>query len=174
MLCKVEGCNKKIPGVQDIPMYQFKEYVGLCGAHKMALRRYGNTSGKQPFKQVCAWCNSAFLHKRETSFCSVRCRHKSDYQSIMATGNLPAKRFKQNNPEGLRAIWQRYRDKLKRTCPEKLKSRQKAMNTIPLKPCLVCGTTENVYRHHHDYSKPCDVTFLCREHHRQLHSFDSF
>lgn len=40
-------------------------------------------------------------------------------------------------------------------------------------PCVVCGS-EQVEPHHHDYDKPLDVTWLCREHHLEHHaSLDS-
>lgn len=36
-------------------------------------------------------------------------------------------------------------------------------------PCAVCGS-ERVDAHHRDYSKPLDVVWLCREHHRMVHA----
>lgn len=33
--------------------------------------------------------------------------------------------------------------------------------------CVVCGSDAEM--HHADYSKPLDVTWLCRRHHLQLH-----
>lgn len=41
---------------------------------------------------------------------------------------------------------------------------------IPAKPCFVCGSFENIERHHPDYSRPLEVTFLCRQHHKRLHA----
>lgn len=35
-------------------------------------------------------------------------------------------------------------------------------------PCLFCGSTKS-QAHHYDYSKPLEVTWLCREHHLTLH-----
>ena len=35
-------------------------------------------------------------------------------------------------------------------------------------PCEVCGK-EKVDAHHEDYSKPLEVVWLCKKHHRQLH-----
>lgn len=35
-------------------------------------------------------------------------------------------------------------------------------------PCQVCGALE-VEAHHHDYSKPLEVTWLCSRHHKELH-----
>jgi hypothetical protein len=37
-------------------------------------------------------------------------------------------------------------------------------------PCLFCGATENIHKHHRDYSKPLDVTWLCASCHRRLHA----
>ena len=39
-------------------------------------------------------------------------------------------------------------------------------------PCEVCGA-KKVHAHHHDYSKPLDVTWLCPLHHHRLHAEDN-
>lgn len=36
-------------------------------------------------------------------------------------------------------------------------------------PCIICGE-EKVDGHHEDYSRPLDLVWLCRSHHRQLHA----
>jgi hypothetical protein len=36
-------------------------------------------------------------------------------------------------------------------------------------PCERCGTNENVVAHHEDYSKPLDVVWLCKYHHKERH-----
>ena len=47
-----------------------------------------------------------------------------------------------------------------------------ALKTGRLKksPCEVCGNEKSVVAHHHDYSKPLDVIWLCHFHHRQVHT----
>lgn len=40
------------------------------------------------------------------------------------------------------------------------------------RPCAFCGTTEPVEAHHHDYSKPLDVTWLCIACHRRFHALE--
>jgi hypothetical protein len=37
-------------------------------------------------------------------------------------------------------------------------------------PCSVCGATERVEGHHEDYSKPLEVVWLCKLHHRRRHA----
>lgn len=39
-------------------------------------------------------------------------------------------------------------------------------------PCVFCGATDNLEAHHHDYSKPLDVTWLCHPCHRRFHALE--
>jgi transcription elongation factor Elf1 len=39
--------------------------------------------------------------------------------------------------------------------------------TIQVLPCLICG--DKAEAHHHDYSRPLDVMWLCKAHHRETH-----
>lgn len=41
--------------------------------------------------------------------------------------------------------------------------------TMTRGPCEVCATTVDVEAHHDDYSRPFDVRWLCRAHHRAHH-----
>ena len=44
------------------------------------------------------------------------------------------------------------------------------LGEIEYQPCIVCGCEQNIHFHHEDYSKPLDVTCLCRTCHGQLHN----
>lgn len=44
-----------------------------------------------------------------------------------------------------------------------------AAGKIQKLPCSVCGSNSKVEAHHHDYSKPLDVDWLCQEHHKEKH-----
>jgi protein-arginine kinase activator protein McsA len=35
--------------------------------------------------------------------------------------------------------------------------------------CCVCGSEENIEKHHPDYNKPLDIIWLCKKHHHELH-----
>jgi len=52
--------------------------------------------------------------------------------------------------------------------PEKRKSWTKAQ-CIPIAPCEICGSTENIVRHHPDSKKALEVVMLCRPHHFEAH-----
>lgn len=47
--------------------------------------------------------------------------------------------------------------------------RKRAQRAMPLDgaTCSRCGSVTSLERHHHDYSKPTDVTVLCRQCHRK-------
>ena len=40
--------------------------------------------------------------------------------------------------------------------------------TLQRQPCERCGTP-NAQAHHEDYSRPLDITWLCKEHHAERH-----
>lgn len=37
------------------------------------------------------------------------------------------------------------------------------------KQCIICGSTQDLQRHHKDYSSPLDVQILCRRCHNKEH-----
>lgn len=39
-------------------------------------------------------------------------------------------------------------------------------------PCAFCQATDGLEAHHHDYTKPLDVTWLCRPCHRRFHALE--
>lgn len=45
--------------------------------------------------------------------------------------------------------------------------------TLVRQPCEVCGTQRYIDAHHDDYSKPLEVRWLCRSHHKQHHIAES-
>lgn len=40
---------------------------------------------------------------------------------------------------------------------------------ISRSPCIKCGTSENLHMHHHDYSKPLEIEWMCRPCHEATH-----
>jgi hypothetical protein len=82
-----------------------------------------------------------------------------------------ARRFR-SRPEGAaksRTWCQRYaRENREKIRAHKRVSKAVAAGKIQRLPCEVCGTTPTD-AHHHDYSKPLDVRWLCRFHHGEEH-----
>ncbi len=103
----------------------------------------------------------------ECAKCKHRERHNAWYRQpgVAEKVRLAAKESRQRRLDEVRAY-----DRARgfRGKPDETFARN-AARAVPLEPCSVCGTTENVEKHHPDYSKPFEVVFLCRPHHRELH-----
>lgn len=61
--------------------------------------------------------------------------------------------------------------------PDRMRARSAVSNAVrdgklPKLPCAFCGEADNLEAHHHDYSKPLDVTWLCRPCHRRFHALE--
>jgi hypothetical protein len=68
-----------------------------------------------------------------------------------------------------------YADRAKH--PDKTSARYAVSNALrdgrlKKRPCAFCGFDERVEAHHHDYSKPLDVTWLCSPCHRRFHALE--
>ena len=128
----------------------------MCGKHGMALRRYGNVlGGKIDRKGVCKGCGGEFrLIKSDQEYCNQGCYRKSPEGRKAAYEATKAYRLSNKEKLNARGIFRRH----------------------PLKQeegCLVCNTKEKLHRHHHNYKNKMDVTVLCKDHHVELHSWDS-
>lgn len=87
--------------------------------------------------------------------------------------NEESKAYYQKNIEKRRAAHRAYSKKSK----EKLRTRTIGQNIawaaiaskkISKEPCAICGE-RIVEGHHNDYSKPLEITWLCRKHHAAWH-----
>lgn len=61
--------------------------------------------------------------------------------------------------------------------PDRMKARNAVSNAVRdgrlhKKPCAFCGSADQLEAHHHDYSKPLDVTWLCKPCHRRFHALE--
>jgi ribosomal protein S27AE len=68
----------------------------------------------------------------------------------------------------------RYKLRFAAKNPEKVKAHRivasaKRRGDLVPGPCIRCGA-DNAHAHHEDYSKPLEVTWLCRRCHNQEHS----
>jgi len=126
----------------------------------------------------CKVCDKAFdvklshfkMEDKNRETCSNKC-----------SGILQAQKRNQegeNNPNwkgGLSEHKMRYKEKQEERYPKKVRARKmvasaKETGKLSEKPCEKCGSEENLQAHHTDYDQPLNVTWLCQEHHIELHN----
>lgn len=125
---------------------------GLCIKHAAATR-----SLKSPYE--CYTCKKEVLRRPDELgqrvFCSRRCH-----------GLWQSARPKELHPNWGRGMSQEEIDRhvTARNILNKAVKRGEVLKT----PCINCGNLKSE-GHHEDYSKPLEVIWLCRAHHRQQH-----
>ena len=67
-----------------------------------------------------------------------------------------------------------YRKRYQQKYPEKAKAHRWVADkisrgVITRQPCCRCGSENDVHAHHDEYSKPDQIMWLCRLHHRERH-----
>lgn len=153
--CGSDKCNKE---ARRRAMARYRETD-----RGKAMVMYQNAKVKRPEKEYeCSVCGNKFLHTRKRNTCDgcVKKMLEAGYKNPGLSVNM--KKWRKKNPAKVKAhsvIGGIYRDRGYST-------------TRKREACMVCGE-EKAEGHHHNYKKPRDVIFLCKNHHVELHSWDS-
>ena len=139
------------------------------------------SSLEQKYAQKCSECGMEFLSKhKDTIYCSKTCKDKAWFRKHPNYMRL----WKTDHWELLKSYGVNFRTKMtlaekrrkseltmesQKKYPQRVKARKKARRETSLESkCAICGTSENLQRHHPDYNKPLEVKTLCRSCHSQL------
>ena len=84
-----------------------------------------------------------------------------------------SRNWKKQNPERHAELARAYRERNKeKTKAQNLLNYAIRTGKIDRGVCEMCGTPDRVHAHHHDYSKPYDVRWLCFSCHKKSHPVD--
>jgi hypothetical protein len=98
--------------------------------------------------------------------------HKNRKKKIEAM-----REWRKQNPEKFKAVVARWKEAHPEWRPKKPLIQKRAHwavksakrnGTLKPQPCKVCGE-KHTQAHHHDYTKPLDVVWLCARHHAEQH-----
>ena len=130
--------------------------------------------------KVCKKCEEKkhiiefYIHKQmgdgRLSFCKECVKERVRNHAHTEHGRQNEKEW--NKTEKGKAKYKRHTQRFRRLNPEKYKATGIANNALRSgklikKPCEVCER-EDAEKHHDDYSKPLEVRWLCRKHHRLI------
>lgn len=150
------------------------------------------SANKRRKSGLCGWCRKCLaeatkkwnaahrdrrlLHYkkyRETHKEKCRAQFKAYYATHKEHKRATTLEWRKRNPELVRAMRRRAVARYRRRYPEKAHAhdtlcRAIQRGVIVKQPCVVCGSIK-AEGHHSDYTKPLDVIWLCRKHHRDIH-----
>jgi hypothetical protein len=130
-----------------------KKFCNLCFKEIKEKKSNG-----QKYHAVC------FIKNRKKYNKDYRIKHREHFREIDKK-RYPKRKVNPNFIKSLRKSNKTYKKKH----PERLKA-QILSQYIPLKSnCEICQSTENLQRHHPDYSKPKNFITLCLACHNQAH-----
>ena len=86
--------------------------------------------------------------------------YREDYKKNIKAREKRRKEYNKNNKEKIK-IWNKISYELKK-------------KGVRLAECSMCGSKENLIKHHEDYSKPYDIIILCKDCHNKLHHSKDF
>lgn len=101
-------------------------------------------------KITCSKCPNP--HGKNHAYCNP-C-HAADMRKFRKTHRLTPEQAKKDNARSYAGVYLR-RGKIKR------------------QPCQVRGCAKKSQMHHHDYDKPLEVEWYCRDHHMTLKHYSS-
>lgn len=134
--------------------------------------------GHRAIYKNCDVCGVLFLaradslSRRGERFCSRKCGCKI---GVALLSKLDRAKEKNGNWKGgLSKNHYHYKKLQVKRYPEKVNARESVHRAVRSgrlikQPCKVCGESK-VFAHHVDYSKPLEVEWLCRKHHREVHN----
>lgn len=144
-----------------------------CGSVKRLAEFYAQADGRQGRRPECITCTTAAqaaYRKRERT--AIRDRQRESRKATATRDRAIANARYADAPE--------YRERVKanaRATYHRAKHKRLARNAVTAairegvlipEGCLFCDDPK-VHGHHHDYSKPLDVTWLCPRHHGLAH-----
>lgn len=131
--------------------------------------------------KICKKCNKEknveefYVHSKmgdgRLSFCKECVKERVRIYSHTDRGREVDR--KRNTTERGKERQARHRKKYRRIYPEKYRAVRLAYEAfrrgdLTKYPCTMCGDAKSEM-HHDDYSKPLEVRWLCRKHHREHH-----
>lgn len=149
--CSIDGCDDWCVSNDLCPKHNMRERRKQ-EKYKAYTREYNKKYKRPDIDKVCELCGAKFVTARESQTLCSECSGsgKANY--------LIQKRYR-SDPDN--AIKIRARGIVSKRI-------QRGVSMFK-ETCVFCG--EDAEAHHEDYSKPLDVTWVCKKHHGVLGSF---
>jgi len=143
----------------------------LCGKNRPHEQFYKTKAGLSAYCKSCSSAKSRAWHLNNPE--RVRARKRRYYRANKERYLARTQAWVSKHPERAREHNNKAVREYRKRHPERAKAQRAvsiAISTGKLvrQPCVVCGTTENIWALIKNWSKPLEVVWLCRSHHRDV------
>ena len=151
----------------------------MDGELKMTCNVCNKTGNKDEFKKdgrlkngvasICLECQARAAKKKYWENPGVAVQRARDQRIRKKNGEQKPRVY---CAEEVRERWKRNYKNLtaERKRARWMMSDERTKRGLQSGQCEVCGAVENVDGHHDDYTRPLEVRWLCRKHHRAFHA----
>lgn len=142
-----------------------KPDCATCGKLKENTRdAYCNSCKNEKHRIRSVLENRRFKNKEGRKSTCSNCGREKEKSNLNESYCASCKYFKKKVIRPHRNEEQKLKDAVRRLTWKKIKE-----GLLIRLPCEICATIEDVQAHHDDYTKPLEVRWLCRKHHREHH-----
>jgi len=149
-----------------------KKQCFKCGEEKFLSDFYKHPGMKDGHLNKCKECNKKDVRKNR----SIKLDYYRQYDRDRAM--LPHRvdsRISYSKTENGKKSTLKSKKRYRKTNPEKYKAHSVLNNAVQKrkidkpKTCSMCGKSGRIHGHHHDYSNPLDVVWVCAKCHTEIH-----
>ena len=136
-------------------------------------------------KRECTKCKQVWELSQFIKKAKRRGGDSPHCQECRDKNNLHNAKWRENNLESRHRAQKAWREKNRAKTRQNMvrwnlrnKDKKAAHNAVKIAvrngvlmrgDCSICGSTENIHAHHEDYTKPLEVDWFCKHHHREYH-----
>ena len=142
-----------------------KKTCNRCGAEKALHDFYKHKQMPDGFLNQCKDCKKDQVRRYRSKNIEKIREYDRSRGARLSESYKSSEEYKESMKKGRKKWRANNRHKIK---AHTLINKALKNGTMQKKPCRICGEIESE-AHHHDYTKPLDVIWLCRKHHVEAH-----
>ena len=160
-----------------------KKRCCICKETKPIEEFTHDSSSPDGFSHRCKPCNTLrYKNYRKRNQEKEKNRTNNYYLRNRETKLQKERKYRLREPEKTRQQWRKYYATHRSECRErdeiyrernltKKYAENQALKKVNLgSKCTICGSTENLHRHHPNYSKPLEILTVCSRCHQRIHN----
>ena len=152
-----------------------KKVCIICGKEYLAHKNKKHPICSEKCRKKYVYLNKGLKEKRKKQYLDDLEKNREYRRKYARTHKEEAikrvNKWNKENPDKVKVNKKNWYNKHFEEIKPKIDARTKAYRKIDIngKNCQICGSNEDLQRHHQDYTKPYEVIIVCRTCHTKIH-----